>query len=129
MPLRVNGIRANSVCGEYDLGTKRIRPLPVFERSVTSSVQPSWAAANLYIGEWLTWDNDQARISLVQDGENFQLEAHNPTDKEITVTLTGATGFAPLANFAKTVTIASHQSVREPITSAADSVKLVPLRY
>jgi hypothetical protein len=129
LPLRVNGIRANSVCGEYDLGTKRIRPLPVFEGSVTTSVQPSWAASHLYIGEWLTWNNAQARVSLVQDGENFQLEAHNPTDKEITVTLTGAAGFAPLAKFAKTLTIAPHHSVKEAITSAAGSVKLVPLRY
>jgi hypothetical protein len=129
LPLRVNGIRANSVCGEYDLGTKRIRPLPVFEGSVTTSVQPSWAASNLYIGEWLTWDNGEARISLVQDGENFQLEAHNPTDKEMSVTLTGAPGFTPLAKFAKTLKIPPHQSVKEAIASAAGSVKLVPLRY
>jgi hypothetical protein len=129
LPLRVNGIRQNSVCGEYDLDSKRIRPLPVFEGTVTTSVQPSWAASNLYIGEWLTWDNDHARVSLVQDRENFQLEAHNPTDESITVTLTGATGFAPLAEFAKAMTIPPHQSVRERIPSAPRTVKLMPLRY
>jgi len=129
LPVRVTGVRATSACGEYDLDSKRIRPLPVFEGSVTTSVQPSWAASHLYIGEWLTWDNDQARISLVQDGENFQLEAHNPTDKEMVVTLTGASGFAPLAQFARTLTIAPHQSVKESIASAAGSVKLAPLNY
>jgi hypothetical protein len=129
LPLRVNGVHQSSVCGEYDLDSKRIRPLPVFEGTVTTSVQPSWAASHLYIGEWLTWDNNQARISFVQDGVNFQLEAHNPTDESITVTLTGASGFVPLAEFAKTMTIPPHQSVSEPIASAPGTVKLAPLRY
>lgn len=129
LPLRVHGIRANSVCGEYDLASKRIRPLPVFEGSVTTSVEPAWAASHLYIGEWLTWDRGEARVSLVQDGLDFQLEAHNPTDRELTVMLAGAPGFAPLAQFAKTVTLAPHQSVTERLVAEPNSVQLVPLLY
>lgn len=129
LPLRVTGIRATSACGEYDLESKRIRPLPVFEASVTTSVQPAWAASHLYIGEWLTWDRNEARISLVQDGVNFQLEAHNPTDQELTVRLAGAPGFAPLAEFTKTLTIPPHQSITEHIPTEPGSVQLTPLRY
>jgi len=128
LPLRVNGIRRNSSCGEYDLRTKRIRPLPVFEGSVTTSVQPSWAASHLYLGEWLSWDSDLARVSLVTDGVNFQLEAHNPTDRELTCALTGAPGFVPLRDYRQQLVIPPHSSLKLKLTSSPDTVALVPLR-
>ena len=129
LPLRVNGIREKAVCGEYDLDTLRIRSLPNFEGTVTTSVDPAYQTTRLYIGEWLTWDQDDARISLVQDGEAFLLEAHNPTDNPLTVSLSGAPGFTPLSGYQNTLTLPPHESVKEHIAAADGSVQLVPLLY
>ncbi|HEY3416269.1 MAG TPA: hypothetical protein VGM23_05235, partial [Armatimonadota bacterium] len=78
IPVRVWGVRQQAILGEYDLDSKRVRPLPYFDGAATTSIETQLKATRLYVGEWLSWDNDQARVSLVTNGTNFQLEAHNP---------------------------------------------------
>ncbi|MFA6293442.1 MAG: hypothetical protein WC637_16780, partial [Victivallales bacterium] len=128
LPLRVNGISPKSFCGEYDLDTKRVRPLPCFEGSVTTSIETQLKDTRLYVGEWLTWDNDKARVSMVTDGTDFLLEAHNPTDVEQACILTGAPGFAPLKDYRKELKVPPHSSIKEKIKSAPETVALVPLK-
>lgn len=128
LPVRVSGMKKNAILGEYDLDTLRVRPLPFFEGSVTTSIETQLKDNRLYVGEWLTWDNDEARVSLVPDGVDFALEVHNPTDKEITCVLNGADGFTPLKGYRKEFQVPAHTSIKEKITSAADSVKLEPMR-
>jgi hypothetical protein len=127
LPVRVCGMRKNAILGEYDLDTKRVRPLPYFEGTVTTSIETQLKPTRLYIGEWLTWDNDQARISLVTDGTGFAVEAHNPTAAEVVCALTGAPGFAPLRGLRKEFRLAPFTSVKEKIASAPDTVKLASL--
>jgi len=127
LPIRVSGVSKNAILGEYDLDTLRVRPLPYFEDSVTTSVETQLKNHRLYVGEWLTWDNADARVSVVPDGVDFAVEVHNPTDKEIVCVLSGADGFTPLKGYRKEFKIPAHSSLKEKITSAADTVKLVPL--
>lgn len=128
LPIRVSGVRKNALLGEYDLDTKRVRPLPYFEGSVTTSLETQLKATRLYVGEWLSWDNDEVRVSMVTDGTDFLLEAHNPTDKEVTCVLTGAAGFSPLCGFKKELKIPAFSSLKEKIASVADTVKPEPIR-
>ena len=128
LPVRVSGLRKNAAFGEYDLDTRRVRPLPLLEGSVTTSVETQLRATRLYVGEWLSWDNDVARVSLVTDGTDFLLEAHNPTDAEIACDVVGAPGFAPLKDFRKHLRLAPNSSVKEKLVSAPGTVKLEPMR-
>jgi hypothetical protein len=63
------------------------------------------------------------------DGVNFILEAHNPTDEQLTVTVTGAPGFAPLKGYQEALTLQPHQSIKVSIPSVPETVRLVPLKY
>jgi hypothetical protein len=127
LPVRVAGVRKTAIAGEYDLDTKRVRPLPVFEGTVTTSIDTALKLTRLYVGEWLAWDNPQVRVSLVTDGTGFQVEAHNPTGTVQTCTFAGATGFAPLKDYRKTVTLAPYSSETEKIASAPGTVAMAPL--
>lgn len=128
LPVRVSGMRKTAILGEYDLDTKRVRPLPYLEGTVTTSIETQLKDTRLYVGEWLGWDNGKTRVSLVTDGTDFLLEAHNPTDAEQICTVTGVSGFAPLKDYRKEFKIAPYTSVKEKIKSAPDTVALVPLK-
>ena len=128
LPVRVSGVRRNAILGEYDLDTKRVRPLPYFEGTVTTSVEPQIRDTRLYVGEWLSWDNAEARVSVVPDGTDFLVEVHNPTDREMACALAGAPGFAPLKDWRKEMHVPPYSSVKEKIASAPDTVGLVPMR-
>jgi hypothetical protein len=128
LPVRVSGLRRNAVLGEYDLDTQRVRPLPYFEGSVTTSVETQLKATRLYVGEWLSWDQEAVRVSLVSDGTDFLLEAHNPTGEALDCTFSGASGFAPLQGLHQTLHLPPYSSLKEKLPSAPDTVKLVPLR-
>jgi len=128
LPVRVSGVRKTAALGEYDLDTLRVRPLPFFEGTVTTSVETQLRATRLYVGEWLSWNSEAARVSLVTDGTDFLLEAHNPTAAEIVCAFTGAPGFAPLKDYRKELRIAPYSSVKERLPSAAGTVKLEPMR-
>lgn len=128
LPVRVSGVREKAILGEYDLDTKRVRPLPYFEGSVTTSIETQLKATRLYVGEWLSWDQDAVRVSWVTDGADFLLEVHNPTGEALDCTLSGAPGFAPLKGLRKTLHIPPYSSLKEKLPSAPDTVKLVPLR-
>jgi hypothetical protein len=128
LPVRVAGVRKNAMLGEYDLDTKRVRPLPYFEGSTTTSIETQLKDTRLYVGEWLSWDNDAVRVSLVSDGVDFALEAHNPTSEAVTCTLTGASGFAPFHGLRKELRIPPYGSVKEKIKSTLGTVALEPIR-
>ena len=128
LPVRVSGVRKSAALGEYDLDTKRVRPLPLLEGSVTTSVETQLRATRLYVGEWLSWNNDAVRVSFVTDGTDFLLEAHNPTGAEIACAFAGAPGFAPLKGYRKELKLAPYSSVKEKLQSVPGTVKLVPMR-
>ncbi|HEY3417802.1 MAG TPA: hypothetical protein VGM23_13035, partial [Armatimonadota bacterium] len=67
------------------------------------------------------------RLSLVPDGENFRLEANNPTDKPITCRITGRPGFAPLAGVNLTLTLPAGSSDKRPLPSATGTVVVAPI--
>ncbi len=128
LPVRVSGVRKTAALGEYDLDTRRVRPLPFLEGTVTTSVETQLRATRLYVGEWLSWDSDAVRVSLVTDGTDFLLEAHNPTGAEVVCAFAGAPGFAPLKDYRKELRIAPYSSVKERLASAPGTVKLEPMR-
>jgi hypothetical protein len=128
LPVRVVGVRKTAVLGEYDLDTMRMRPLPYFEGSVTTSIETQLKDTRLYIGELLSWDNSKIRVSMVSDKADFLIEIHNPTDIEQVCKLTGSNGFTPLKDYSETITLPANSSKKKKLISTHDSVKMVPFK-
>ena len=128
LPVRVSGIDPNSICGEYNLLTRRVRQLPNFENRVFTTVDPQFGTEKYYLGELLRWNDEKLAVSLAPVGTDFKLTIHNPTDAAITAELSGAPGFAPLAAFRLRREIAPHQTVQEIVKTAPESIKLAPMR-
>ena len=119
----VDGFAANAVLGRYDLERKQLLILPVFEgKGMTTVNVPRWEN-KLYIGELFRCDNKDVALSCVQDGtDKLLLEVHNPTDKDASVKLAAAPGFAPLAGLEKTVAVPACSSVKLELPAVAGSL-------
>ena len=128
LPLRVFGLSAAAVTGQYDLQTKQVRMLPVFEGCVASRLEINERPRRLYVGELLRCDQTAARLSLVPDGANFLLEIHNPTREPLSCCVQGVAAFAPLADVSLTLTVAPGTSQKRLLTSRAGAVTIAPWR-
>ena len=121
--VNVNGLAANAVAGRYDLDRKQLLILPVFEGTVTTSINTTRGDTRLAIGELFHCDDAEVMLSCVQDGaDNLLLEVHNPTDKAKTVKLTGVPGFAPLSALKETVQVAPCSSVKSTLSATPGSL-------
>jgi len=119
----LDGFAANAVAGRYDLDKKQLLILPVFEYKATTSVNTTRGENKLYIGELFHCDNQDVRLSCVQDGtDKLLLELHNPTDKALTAKLTAVPGFAPLAGLNKAIDVPVFSSVKLELPVAAGSL-------
>ncbi|HEY3396965.1 MAG TPA: hypothetical protein VGM19_04825 [Armatimonadota bacterium] len=126
LSVRVFGVPASNLTGQYDLVTKQVRMLPVAEGAAWTMVETNARDHRLYIGELLRCDNPAARVSLAPNGVNWFLEVNNPTDKPITCNLTGVPAFAPLSGTKLTVTLAPGASEKRALPSAPGTVVQAP---
>ena len=124
LPLRVHGLAAGDPAVSYDLDTRQARLLPVYEGTVTTSTDLSARAKRLYVGLALSCGDPRVRLSLVPNGTDWLLEVHNPGTQAVTVHVAGVPGFAPLAAVNLTLTLPAGSSVKQPLTSAPETVKV-----
>lgn len=125
----VDGFAANAVTGRYDLERRQLLILPVFEGKAITSVNLARGDARLYLGELFHCDNQEVRLSCVQEGvDKVLLELHNPTDKALTAKLKAVSGFAPLAGLDKTLTVPPCASVKLELPTAAGSLVNEPYK-
>ncbi|MFZ2655676.1 MAG: hypothetical protein WAX69_12160 [Victivallales bacterium] len=120
LAVRVSNVPSNAIAGRFDLDKKQLMMLPVFEETVTTSVNTTLGDTKLYVGELFHCDNKDVLLSCVQDGaDKLLLELHNPTEKVMTAKLTAAAGFAPLAGLDKAIDIPPFSSVKLELPVAA----------
>jgi hypothetical protein len=114
---------ANAVTGRYDPDRKQLLMLPVYENTVTTSINTTLGDTRLYVGELFHSSDDAVLFSCVQDGaDKLLLEVHNPTDSAKTVKLDPAPGFVPLASLNKTLTVPPSSSVKLTLPTPAGTL-------
>jgi hypothetical protein len=128
LPVRVHGLAAKAIVGEYNLATKRVRIMENFEERLVAAVDPRFGDQRYYFGEFLTWDNSAVVVDLVPEDKDFQLEVHNPSAQEQVVELLGSKGFAPLTGTKQNLTLQPHETATVILKSAPGTVELVPIK-
>ena len=127
LPLRVEGIAPNAVVGRYDRDRKQLLMLTPFEGGVRTAVNTTLGDTRLYVGELLHFEAPELVTSAVQDqADHLLVELHNPTDRELTCTVTGAPGFEPLQGLNRTVTIPAGESVRLELDTPPETLAFTP---
>jgi hypothetical protein len=105
LPIRVHGVNANWTCGIVERREKWWLPAGVLDGDAYVALDAS-ADHDLWIGNVVLCDQPELILTLLPDGAGaFAVEAHNPTDREITATIRTATEFnlAPPLLLRKTV--------------------------
>ncbi|MHB9133244.1 MAG: CehA/McbA family metallohydrolase domain-containing protein [Armatimonadota bacterium] len=115
LPLRVEGLVDNGCAAVYTKNRPWFRFVPVVNG--TAYFQESTQAANeLWVGNIFVCDNKAVRLAVVVDGQADGkkpfLEAHNPTDKPITATITSPKHTPLLGGISARVTIPAGDSIR-----------------
>lgn len=114
LPVRVAGLNDRWSALLYDRKLKQARPIGVFERRAWATVVVN-GERDLFVGHPLVADNPELRLQMTQAAaDGWVVEAHNPTDQPMTVTLTRNPAFDPLTAKPfgpETVTIPAGSSV------------------
>lgn len=114
LPIAVSNLNGNWSAFLYDRAEKKARPLGVLENQAWATVRLH-GQDDLFIGDPVTCDNPNIILQLTQTGDNaWRLEAHNPTDADVTVNLSANRFFDPLKDKTisdKPVVIPAGQSV------------------
>ena len=63
---------------------------------------------------------------MQDQADHLLVELHNPTDRELTCTVTGAPGFEPLQGLNRTVTIPAGESVRLELDTPPETLAFTP---
>ena len=99
----MNGLNDHWSAYLYDRHEKKARPLGVFENQAWATVRLH-GEDDLFVGHPVTCDNRNVVLQVTQTGDNaWRLEAHNPTDAPMTVTLSANPFFDPLKDKNKTI--------------------------
>jgi len=114
IPVAVEGLASNAPAGVYDIKTAEFRHIAVDAGGVGYLiVDNSESDKDLFVGNLLTCSRKEMIFNVVSSGKGeADIEAHNPTDTEITCDIAGDKDFPPLAVFsAKQVKVAPGASV------------------
>lgn len=113
LPVTIAGLNERWDAGLIDLDTKRLRRVGVFEGKgyLTLDVTakpPRFAAGNLVV-----CDRSEVGLNLVETAEGWAIDAHNPTENPLTVTISIPSHFSPvLPAFSKKVTLPPGRTLR-----------------
>ena len=114
IPIAVSNLNDHWTAMLFDRSEKKARPLGVFENQAWATVRLH-GEDDLFIGHPVTCDNRDVILQVTQIGDDgWRLEAHNPSDAEVSVTLSANRFFDPLKDkqiSAKPVVIPAGQSV------------------
>jgi hypothetical protein len=93
LPLLVRGVTENWDAGMLDLDTvgaepcARLRRCGVFEGAAYLTLDINKAPRHIVVGNLLTCDHPQVKLSLLQDKDGWRIEAHNPTEQAVQTTV------------------------------------------
>lgn len=96
LPIQVTGINDKWTAAKVDLARNEWYPLGVWQGAALTTVDTKPGEQRLYIGNVVTADNPDVFVTLLPanaDGKTY-VEVNNPTDAEVTVTVT-----VPVATF------------------------------
>jgi hypothetical protein len=129
LPIRVHGVNPNWTCGIVDKTDKSWLPVGVMddlkltpEQRATPTTYSAYAALDLskdrdvWIGNVVLCDQPELKLTLLPEGDGrFRIEAHNPTNKDLTATIHTAPEFSLVPAFTKQVTVKAGASELIPI--------------
>ncbi|MHB9133371.1 MAG: hypothetical protein ACYDBB_20075 [Armatimonadota bacterium] len=107
LPVKVSGLNEKWTAAKVDLERKQWFPLGVWQGAAYTTVNTKEGDHTLYLGNLLTTDNPDVTLTLLPanaDGITY-VEIHNPTDKDLTVTVN-----VPVSTF-----LAAKQSVQAAV--------------
>jgi len=87
LPVSVRGLNPHWDAGALDLGTGRLRRLGVFEETGFLTLNVNKSDRHVRIGNLLTCDQPELRLSLLQTDGGWHVEAHNPTGNRLETTI------------------------------------------
>ncbi|MBI2843874.1 MAG: hypothetical protein HYX78_10780 [Armatimonadetes bacterium] len=103
--LRVNGLETNWSAGCYDVHTKKLQLLGVFETAAYVPVDTR-QATSLFVGNLLTCGSSAARLTLLEfDSSSAKFEVHNLSAKSLTTVVKCAGAKAGLPEFSRSVSL------------------------
>jgi hypothetical protein len=112
LAIQVNGLNPNWTVLYVDRANSRWRPIGSAENMACVVLDPSSADQSFFIGHPVTCDQPEVKLLLTQVAENaWQLEVHNPTDKEVRTQLAFPREFTPLSSTVPSVTLKPGSSV------------------
>jgi hypothetical protein len=114
LPIEVSGLNDHWTAVFFDRQEGKARPLGVFENKAWAIV-PLHGKSDLFVGHPVICDQPKIMLQFTQTGDDaWRLEAHNPTDADVTVNLSANRFFDPLKDKtipAQPVAIPAGQSV------------------
>jgi len=118
LPVKVTGLNPKWTAARVDLERKQWFPLGVWDGAAYMALDPALGEQKLFVGNLVTADNPDVFLTLLPanaDGTTH-VEAHNPTEKEVTTKVN-----VPVATFLagkqeQTVTIPPGESVTVELT-------------
>jgi hypothetical protein len=72
-------------------------------------------ARDLFLGNLVTCDNPEIRLTFIRDPGRAYVVAHNPTGRDVTITVRPGKGFDLYGNWSKTVRVEGGSSVEVPV--------------
>lgn len=91
--------------------TDEIQRIPVVEGAGYLQLDTEDADRDVFIGNFVTCDNPDLRLSFFRDPRRSHVEVHNPTDATVAARVRPAPGFDLLATFEKPVQVPAGASV------------------
>ena len=87
LPLLVRGVVENWDAGMLDRDTGELRRCGVFEGTAYLTLDINQKPRRIVVGNLLTCDHPQVKLSLLQDQDGWRIEAHNPTEQNVQTTV------------------------------------------
>jgi len=100
----------------YERNRKRYRPIGMLENAAYVQLGVGAEDPHLFIGHPFTCDTEEVFLTLVQTGESeFVLSLHNPTDRQLDVTVSKSPAFDLVEFERRRVTIPAGATVTVPM--------------
>lgn len=105
LPIRVHGINPNWTAGLVERQQKWWPLVGVLNGAAYTTLDTA-VDHDVWIGNVVACDQPDLVLTLLPDGEDgFEIEAHNPTDREITATVQTVAAFNPGLPVSRRVTV------------------------
>jgi len=111
LPIQVHGVNPNWTAGLVERQQKWWLPVGVLDGAAYTTLDTA-SDHDVWIGNVVACDQPDLVLTLLPDGEGgFEIEAHNPTDREITSTVRTAAEFNLAPPVSRRVTVKPGASV------------------